>query len=120
MHINTNTIVLILMTLFIAAGGYWYFFIQSGTQPALTATAVQGGAQLQFKTSLSELQPITFNIGIFSNPNFLALIDLTTPILPEAPGRPDPFAPIQGILVPAPSVPLPAPPAPVTPATVKK
>jgi len=43
------------------------------------------------------LQPITFNTGIFSEPRFMALVDLATPITPETVGRFDPFAPVPGV-----------------------
>ena len=91
---NSNTIFLIIATLIVAAGAYWYFFTGTGNQPPLTAmSATSNQAQMQFQSLVSELQPISFDTAIFENPRFMALVDLTTPIQPEASGRPDPFAP---------------------------
>lgn len=97
MKLNSNTILLILAALVVAAGAYWYFFTGTGNELPLTFGAAENPSQTQFKTLVSELQPISFNTGIFTDPSFTALIDLTTPVSPEASGRPDPFAPIPGL-----------------------
>jgi hypothetical protein len=98
---KTNTIILIVATLIVAAGAYWYFFTGTDTNPPLTTTSSSssGGnlSEAQFQALLSELQPITFNTSIFSDPLFAALVNLATPINPEPIGRTDPFAPISGI-----------------------
>ena len=97
MKINTNTVILIVATLIVAAGAYWYFFTGTGNQPPLTTDVQQNEAQTRFKALVSELGPITFDTGIFSNPSFMALIDLATPVAPETAGRLDPFAVIPGV-----------------------
>lgn len=94
---KSNTTILIITTLIVASGAYWYFFTGTGNEPSLTPQTTENQSQLQFQILVSELQPISFNTGIFSDPRFLALVDLTTPITPEASGRPDPFAPVPGI-----------------------
>ena len=94
---KSNTIVLILATLIIAAGAYWFFLAREGNEPPLTAGPQVSQAQLEFQTLLGELQPISFNTSIFLDPRFAALVDLTTPIAPETAGRLDPFAPVPGI-----------------------
>lgn len=95
MNINTNTIVLIVVTLGIAAGAYWYFFTGTGNQPPLTPTvATENRVQTQFQSLVSTLQPISFDVAIFSDPRFMSLSDLSTPIAPELVGRLDPFAAI--------------------------
>ncbi len=95
---KSNTVILIVATLIIAAGAYWYFFTGTGNEPPLTTTtSFEGGAQAQFQTLVGELQPISFDTGIFSEPSFMALVDLATPITPETIGRPDPFAPVPGV-----------------------
>jgi hypothetical protein len=96
MKIDLKTILLIIATFLVALGAYWYFFTGTGNQPPLT-TGVQGNeAQTQFQILVSELQPISFDTSIFSDPRFMMLIDLATPIAPETAGRLDPFAPIAG------------------------
>lgn len=91
-----NTIYLIIAALVVAAGAYWYFFTGTGNQPPLSASTVTNPAQVQFQTLVGELQPISFNTSIFSDPRFNALVDITTSISPESFGRLDPLAPFSG------------------------
>ncbi|MBU6388695.1 hypothetical protein KGQ72_02400 [Patescibacteria group bacterium] len=96
---SNNTVIIIIVTLIVAAGAYWYFFTGTGNQPPLTAGAPeQNSAQTKFKVLVSELQPITFDTSIFSEPSFMALSDLATPVAPETLGRLDPFAGIPGVI----------------------
>ena len=98
MKFNSNTILIVLATLILAAGAYWYFFTGTGNQKPLTATVSNTNeAQMHFQTLIGELQSISFDTTIFSDPRFNALVDLTTPVSPEPIGRPDPFAPISGV-----------------------
>lgn len=92
-----NTITLIIVTLIVAVGAYWYFFTGTGNEPPLTTGAVDNQAQSRFQTLLSELQPVSFNTNIFSEPRFMALVDLATPVAPETIGRLDPFAPVSDV-----------------------
>ena len=93
-----NTIVILIVTLLIAALGYWYFSsAASGNQPPLSAGAEANPAQATFETLVSELQPITFDTAVFSDPRFNALVDISTSVTPEPSGRPDPFAFIAGV-----------------------
>ncbi|MBI3572025.1 hypothetical protein HY091_00605 [Candidatus Kaiserbacteria bacterium] len=96
MKLNTKNLLYILAAVVVAAGLYWYFFTGSGgNAPPLSASApAQNEAQAQFDTLVGELNPISFNPVIFSDPRFAALVDLATPIAPEATGRIDPFAPL--------------------------
>ncbi len=97
MKIDSNTIILILITLLVAFGAYWYFFVESGNQPPLAPTVAENEAQMQFQILASELQPIAFDTRIFSDPRFVALVDLATPVAPESVGRLDPFSPLSGV-----------------------
>lgn len=97
MKIDSNTTLLILATLVVAAGAYWYFFTGTGNEAPLTAVVVENEAQTQFQALVSELQPISFDTSIFSDEHFMALVDLSTPIAPESAGRIDPFAVIPGV-----------------------
>lgn len=95
---NSNTIFLIIASLVVAGGAYWYFFTGSPASDApLSEGSAQSAAQIQFETLIGELGPITFDLTILSDPRFNALVDLTTPIEPEPIGRKDPFAPIPGV-----------------------
>lgn len=92
---NSNTISIILVTILIALGAYWFFFTGTGNEPPITAVGATGNtAQMKFQVPLSQLQSITFSTQIFQDPRFMALVDLTTPIEPESSGRIDPFAPV--------------------------
>jgi hypothetical protein len=98
MKLNTNTILLIIVALVIAAGAYWYLFTGNGAEAPLSASlAPINSAQSQFTLLVSELKPINFTTDIFTDPSFTGLIDISTPVLPEQAGRPDPFAPIVGV-----------------------
>jgi len=94
---KSNTTLLIIVTLLVAAGAYWYFFTGTGNQPPLSQSAPANQAQTRFQALVSELQPISFNASIFSDARFNALVDLSTPISLETPGRLDPFASVPGI-----------------------
>ncbi len=94
---KSNPVALILVTLVVAAGMYWYSSIGSGNEQPLSASTPENVTQTQFQVLVSELQPISFNSAIFSDPNFTSLVDITTPVMPETPGRLDPFAPISGV-----------------------
>lgn len=93
---KSNTIILIIASVAIAAIAFWYFAGQEGTEAPLTESipSLENPAQTQFQILVSQLQPISFDTDIFSDPRFISLVDLTTPIEPEVAGRNDPFAPI--------------------------
>ena len=106
-----NTILLIIATIFLLAGAYWYFVVDSGNQSTLSATQTPGAAQTQFDALVSELQPISFDTSIFSDPRFSALVDIATPVSPESVGRVDPLATFSsalGFAAPAPAAEPPA------------
>ena len=94
---KTNTIILIIAVLIVAAGAYWYFFTGTGNEAPLSVLSTENQAQTRFQTLVSELRPVLFNTNIFSEPRFMALIDLATPIAPETAGRLDPFAPVPAV-----------------------
>ena len=94
---KTNRATFIIVSLVIAGAAYWYFFTGTGNQPPLTASSSETSAQTKFQALVSQLQPLTFDTAIFSDPKFTALVDLATPVAPEASGRPDPFAPVPGV-----------------------
>jgi hypothetical protein len=94
---KSNTITLIIATLVVAAGAYWFFFTGTGNEVPLTVQTVDNQAQTRFQTLVGELQRISFNVSIFSDSRFGALIDLATPVIPETVGRLDPFAAVSGV-----------------------
>lgn len=46
----------------------------------------------------SELESVTFDASIFTDPRFMALTDIRTSIVDESKGRRDPFAPLAGVV----------------------
>lgn len=93
MKIDTRTSLLIIATFLVAAAAYWFFFTGTGNEPPVTPVGgSENQAQTQFQTLVSALTPISFDTKIFSDPRFVMLVDLATPILPESAGRVDPFA----------------------------
>ncbi len=96
---SKNTIIVVVITLLLVAGGYWYYSTgTTGNQAPLTSTTPSGSAaEVQFQALVSQLQPITFNTAIFSDPRFAALVDISTVVTSEPSGRIDPFAPIPGV-----------------------
>lgn len=94
---KTNTLFLVVASLAVAGGLYWYFFTGSaGDEQPLRAVS-QSQAQARFEVLTNELGAISFDLAILSDPRFMALVDLTTPITEEEIGRRDPFAPVPGI-----------------------
>ena len=96
---KSNTMILIVATLVIAAVAYWYFYAKADNQTPLSAVALENQSQSQFQSLVRELQPISFPTAIFSDPRFVSLVDLATPIASETTGRVDPFAPVSSASV---------------------
>lgn len=95
---KTNITLIVVVLLVLGGGLYWYLTGQSGNQtPLMGIAGPDNPAQSQFQSLVSQLQPISFNTAIFSDPRFTALVDITTPLVPETAGRIDPFAPIPGV-----------------------
>lgn len=94
-----NTIFLIIATLVVAGGIYWYFFTGNPAQslPLTSGAAPHSAAQAKFEALTEELGPISFDLTVLSDPRFTGLIDITTPVAPEPSGRSDPFAPVPGV-----------------------
>lgn len=95
---KSNTVLLIILTLVLAGGAYWYFSSQSGNQAPLTTATVSGGAaETQFQVLITQLRSISFKTAIFSDAKFTSLVTLSVPVTSEPIGRLDPFASIPGI-----------------------
>lgn len=93
---KSNSIVLIATALIIALGVFWYYSTRTGNEPPVTALSAENQAQTHFQALVGELRPISFDTGIFSEPRFMVLVDLATPVSPETVGRLDPFAVVPG------------------------
>lgn len=95
MNFISKNIGFIVAGIVVFGGLYWYFFMgSSGTQAPLSTTSAASPLETRFLQLSSELNPVTFDTQVFSDPRFLALIDITTPVTPEPQGRTDPFSPL--------------------------
>lgn len=97
MNTKSNTISVIIFTILFAGGVFFYFYTganKDAEQP-LTASTTSSGTQARFQSLVIQLQSISFDTAIFSNPAFTSRTDITVPIEPEPLGRLDPFAPIE-------------------------
>lgn len=98
MNNNSRTNVILIVLAIIVAAGALYMFFAKGDEETVTAIEAPGTeAERSFLALTAEIGAISFDTGIFSDPRFRALQDIRTAVVPEASGRPDPFAPLQGI-----------------------
>ncbi len=92
---KSNPLLFIIAAILIGIGAYWFFFANGAEQPSLTMNSTQNEAQAKFQALTSQLQSISFDTRIFSDPNFTSLVSLATSITPETKGTIDPFAPLR-------------------------
>jgi hypothetical protein len=95
---NQTAVILIVLGLVVLGAVAYLLFGQGQTDPAvlITDTAITE-RELVFVNLTAQIEPIKFETGILTDPRFLALVDLSTAIVPENTGRTDPFAPIPGV-----------------------
>lgn len=83
--------------LVVFAGLYWFFAPGESSNieelPLSEASSIPL-LESRFLELATQLNGISFNTTIFTDPRFSALIDITKEIIPEPAGRTDPFAPI--------------------------
>ncbi|KND50355.1 MAG: hypothetical protein AB202_01725 [Parcubacteria bacterium C7867-007] len=100
MHLTKSNIILAIAAgLTFVAAVYYYFFYNRDTGPAVVATAPASAAELDFLNLVVQIDSISFNTAIFSDPRFTSLTDIHTIVVPEAAGRRDPFAALPGAAV---------------------
>lgn len=94
---------LLIGVLIIAAAffAYRFFFLgvkEKETAPGLISSGYLTGVgpddrTVEYLNILLSLQQIDLRGDIFSNPSFVGLKDFSVELMPQAPGRPNPFAP---------------------------
>lgn len=85
----------------VIAGGIWFGLSSSSApQPLLATDAQTTVADQELVATLLELRAVSLNGTIFSDPVFLSLKDFGKEIIPEPVGRPNPFAPLPGVVQP--------------------
>ncbi len=95
-HISQTASILVIAGILVA-GAVAYMMMSNSTPPAGTVSITGGPAtesEATFVTLAGQLDSIVFNTAILSDARFLSLQDIHTAVLPEAVGRPDPFAPL--------------------------
>ena len=92
---KNNIIFAICLTIVGGGLGFYFFFYDSGTDPVLTSTnGLASDAELSFISLVGQIDPITFDTSLLSDPRFISRNDIRTAIVPEPAGRRDPFAPL--------------------------
>jgi len=91
--LKNQKILMLLGVIALFAIGY-FLFVKPTAAPDVTATAAATPAELLFINLAGQLDPIAFDGGVLNDPRFQSLVDIRTQILPETPGRTDPFAPL--------------------------
>lgn len=97
MHLTKSNIILAIAAgLTFIAAVYYYFFYNKDTGGAVVATAPASQAELDFVNLAGQIDSISFDQTIFSDPRFMRLVDIHTVVVPEPTGRRDPFATLPG------------------------
>lgn len=90
-------LMLVLGILVFLAAAYVLFSPSTQGVPLSVENTPASEAEFTFITLTAQIDPVSFTPDVLSDPRFLALEDIRTLIVPEAAGRPDPFAPIPGV-----------------------
>ena len=94
---NNKTLIIALGIIVLAAVAYLTLFNKPDTTPDLGFEVAAGSeAELFFVNLAGALEPIAFDATVLTDPRFTSLVDISTAIVPETAGRPDPFAPLPG------------------------
>jgi phosphatidylserine synthase len=94
MSTRVKIIIAVLVIAILGVIAYLVFFNTNNDTTAVStgSGAPASAAEVTFLNLASQINPITFDTTIFSDPRFTALVDIHTAILPEATGRTDPFS----------------------------
>lgn len=92
---NRNNIILIIVGILILGAAAYMLFGAPSSQSGLSPAGAPGSeAEMTFLTLTAQIDPVEFDTDILDDPRFKALRDIRTAIVPESPGRADPFAPL--------------------------
>lgn len=94
--------IMFLLVIVVLAIAIWYGMSSGGSpapllttdEPIIGGTLAQTSAEQEIVGTLLALRAVTLSGTIFSDPAFTTLQDFGTTIVPEAAGRPNPFAPL--------------------------
>jgi hypothetical protein len=77
----------------------YYATKDGGNMDVITeGEAPSSSTEATFLGFSSELESVTFDSTIFSDPRFTSLRDMRTTVVEEGKGRRDPFAPLTGVV----------------------
>lgn len=99
MHISRTTITYIAIGIVVLGIIAYFLMGRTSDLPTISVSGVAptSEAQATFISLAAQLEPISFDGRILSDPRFTALQDIHTSIVPETQGRTDPFAPLAGV-----------------------
>ncbi len=89
---KTTTIAIAAVGIVIIAAAGYLLFLKPQDTSAVTAAGPTSPDETTFQNLTAQLEPLGFDTSVLDDPRFKALVDIHTAILPEAAGRPDPFA----------------------------
>lgn len=101
MALSKNTTISIAAGIVVLGIVAYFLWMRPDTQESVTVSGLGPSSQAQatFLTLAAQLEPISFDPRVLSDPRFTALVDIRTLIEPEAEGRVDPFAPLPGVVL---------------------
>lgn len=96
--ISRTAIVIVIVALLLLGAAAFLLFGEDARGTAITAENVgpASGAEQVFITLTGKIDPVELDTSILEDERFKRLQDIRTPIIPEASGRIDPFAPLGG------------------------
>lgn len=99
---KTTTTLLIALGVTILVAAFFIFQATSSTEDdgIITEGEVSTEAEAIFINLASQINSISFDTSLFNDPRFASLVDIRVAIIPEAAGRKDPFALINGVVAP--------------------
>jgi hypothetical protein len=94
MKLTKNTTIIIAVAILIVGVLAYVFVFGKKKDDTLTTTGgPTSDAQATFLDLASQIDLVTFDTSIFSDPRFMSLVDISVAVIPEAQGRSDPFSP---------------------------
>lgn len=95
MNNSRSTIILVVLAIVVVLAALYMLFGKGDTSGAVSVQdAPASRAELTFLSLAAQLDPVSFDTSILSDPRFDALQDIRTAIVPENSGRVDPFSPL--------------------------
>ncbi len=76
---------------------YYYLIFNKDSGAAVESNGVAASsAEISFISLIGQIDPISFDVSVLSDPKFTQLQDIRIAVIPEPSGRKDPFLPYSG------------------------